>query len=167
MNNFPIHKIPYFLILIFLQIFIFLNNPLFGIAFCFVYVACILMWPIDANISALMTFSFFIGLVIDMFSNTLGVHTSASVFTAYTRTFWIKYLTPTGGYDKSNEISLKSLGRLWIINYLTINTLIHICLLYIIENLEIVHWGWFILKTLSSTLFTCLMIYVIEVLANN
>lgn len=162
MISFPYQKIGYFLILLMMQLLIFQNNALFGLAFGFVYIGCLIMWPLEANRSLLMTFGFFLGLFVDIFSNTLGIHMFACVLTAFLRTYLVEYLTPTGGYDKNSEISLNNMGISWFLSYVSIAVFFHLSVLYFVDTLSFQNFGWALLKIFASTLLTVFVIVLLE-----
>jgi hypothetical protein len=43
--------------------------------------------------------AFLLGITVDMFVDTPGVHTSASVFMAFVRPFVLRILAPRDGYE--------------------------------------------------------------------
>ncbi|MFQ3574952.1 MAG: hypothetical protein SNJ77_00800 [Cytophagales bacterium] len=162
MSSFPFQRLGYFVIMLMMQLLIFRDNALFGVAFGFVYVSCILMWPIDTNRSVLMTFAFFVGLIIDIFSDTLGMHIFTCVLTAFLRSFWIQSLTPTGGYDKNTDISLNSMGLSWFLSYVSICVFVHVFVLHLVESMSLKNFGWTLLKIVCSTMLTVFVFYTIE-----
>lgn len=153
------------LIYLILQIFIVRNFILAtNIAFCFVYVACILLLPNEINTSWVLVISFVIGLLVDIFYNTAGLHASATVLMGYLRGTVIKYLFPTKGLDTEIVISLKDMGAERFIRYIATLTLAHHTALFFIEagnfNLFLVT----IVRVICSVLFTTIMIFLIQYL---
>src|SRR5438045_8053101 len=86
-----------FVIYVLAQAF-FKNLILFNTGFCFLYVAFILLLPIETSNLFLMIAGFTIGFTVDVFYNSLGLHACTMVFIAYLRNFWLGTITPQGGY---------------------------------------------------------------------
>jgi len=95
------------LILVAVQIFLLKNLALFGVALCFLYLLIILSLPVSIGHIPLILLSFGIGLFIDMFYDTMGIHAASATFIGFIRPYWLKVISPTGGYDDSNEPTLK------------------------------------------------------------
>ena len=78
------------LLLIIAQTIIFNNINLFGYLNPFIYIIFIIYYPIKNDRIFFIFISFIIGLLIDVFSDTLGLHAAASVTIAYLRPFILK-----------------------------------------------------------------------------
>ncbi|WMJ71694.1 Rod shape-determining protein MreD [Cytophagaceae bacterium ABcell3] len=154
----------YFLLFAGLQVVLFLNVSLFNVAFCFVYIGFILLLPIETSKVVQMLSAFAIGLVVDIFYDTLGIHAAASVLIAYIRAHVINLLTPRGGYDTGIEISVQSLGFQWFITYAGILVFTHHFALFFLEVLSISNFGRILLKTFASSIFTVFVITLLQYL---
>ena len=64
-----------------------------------------------------MVLAFLMGLSIDVFSETLGLHTSAAVFLAFCRPFILKTISPRDGYELNQIPSMNQLGTSWFDNF--------------------------------------------------
>lgn len=94
-----------------LQLFIAQFVFLFQAAFCFVYVAFILLLPQrQGGSTVLLLIGFAVGLLIDMFYNSIGVHSFASVLMIYSRSLLSKYMLPVGEYEAATQLTLSKLG---------------------------------------------------------
>src|SRR6185295_20289334 len=76
----------------------FKNLVLFNTGFCFVYVAFILLMPIETSNLFLMIAGFIIGFTVDIFYDSLGLHAFTMVLIGYLRNYWLGIITPQGGY---------------------------------------------------------------------
>ena len=74
-----------------LQILIFNNINLFGYLNPYPYVLFILLYPVNSNKSVLLLSSFTLGILLDMFANSDGIHATASVILAYIRPSLFKF----------------------------------------------------------------------------
>jgi hypothetical protein len=149
-----IYNLFYFLLFFMLQIFLFQNISLSSYAFCFIYIGFILSLPIDTPHLLLMIIGMGIGLIIDIFYSTLGIHTASCVLVAYMRPHIINILTPRGGYDAGAQLSISSLGFQWILTYATILIFIHHLALFFLESWGFNAFFFTLLKTLCSSFFT-------------
>ena len=104
-----------FLLFVFLQVFIFNQleiNPYVHIMVSPLY---IMLLPFDLSVIRLLFISFFLGLFIDVLSNTFGLHASALVFMAYLRPFVFRWFAPRDGYDTIKNPSIFDMGNKWFI----------------------------------------------------
>ena len=153
-----------FVIYLILQIFVIRNFVLFDVAFCFVYVGCILLLPYEIGTTITLLLSFFIGLTVDIFYNTAGVHAAATVTMGYFRGSVVKFLFPTKGIENEIVISLKDMGAERFIRYIAILTLLHHTILFFIEAANPQLFIITILKIVCSVVFTTFMIFLLQYL---
>lgn len=154
----------YFILFFAAQILIFRNVALFNFAFCFIYIGFIILLPIEFPVMLILLISFFYGLMVDIFYDTMGIHTAATVLIAYMRSYIINLLTPRGGYDTSTEISIPSLGLQWFATYALILIAIHHFSLFLVES-----WGMSVAlrmigKTVLSSIFTLVVLILFQYL---
>jgi hypothetical protein len=104
------------------------------------------------------------GLLIDVFSDSLGIHMASSVLLMYLRYYVIRWLTPQGGYDTNTLPTVPSMGLQWYITYsLPLILAHHICLFYT-EAGGITSFFFTLTKVLSSTAFTLVVIVLFQYL---
>ena len=58
----------------------------------------------------LMGIGFVMGLAVDMFYDSVGLHAFACILIMYVRNYWLNNLTPQGGYDSGDSPSLSLHG---------------------------------------------------------
>ena len=151
-----------FLVYTILQILIVRNLVLFDTAFCYVYVAFILLLPIEVGVVTAMLFGFASGLFVDAFYNTFGIHAAASVFIMFIRQRWLTFLTPRGGYDIGIAPTPQALGLRWFVTYAFPLILIHHALIFFIEVADFQLFSFTLAKVLASAIFTLVMITIIQ-----
>lgn len=149
------------LLYLFLQIFFMRNIVLFNYAFCFIYIAGVLLLPIDIDRMYLLLIAFAIGFVVDMFSNTFGMHAAASVFIAYLRPFLILYQTKSKGTDRP-EIGIRTQGFGAFLAYIFPLILIHHSVLFFIEINNFGMILYTLIRIGASALLTTLLIVLLE-----
>lgn len=145
-----------------MQAFIFRGMILFDYGFAFVYVACVLLQPLDTPRVQLLWLAFIVGITTDFFYDTLGLHAACTVLLAYTRPWVLRLLTPARGYDQG--INPASLGLRWLATYLLLATFLHHLLVFGMEAATLSLAWVVLLKALLSMLYTTAVILLIQYL---
>ena len=140
-----LHKIGWFIGLVLLQVLILNNVHIAGYATPFLYIYLILKFESDTPRNALMLWAFFLGLAVDVFSDTPGMNAAATVLLAFLR--------PT---------FLRTMGILPFLKYLVVSVLIHHGLLLTLEFFSFAHIGTLLLRIAASTLLTVTCIMAVE-----
>ena len=99
-------NIKLFFWVIFFQIFILNNIQFSGYLNPYYYVILILSIPGKTSKSITLLLSFLIGSIIDVFSNSYGVHAFASVLIAYLKIIWIVKMNSNKDNDELFEINI-------------------------------------------------------------
>ena len=99
-----------FVFLVILQGLVLNNVDLFGFVSSYLYILVILLFPLEANKSMVLFLSFLLGMSVDMFSHTWGMHTSASVFAAFMRPGLLTVLAPRDGYPLGTRPDMSHMG---------------------------------------------------------
>lgn len=164
MNRLGILQVVSFFIFLFFQVIFLKNLSLFGTAFCFIYVGYLLLFPVETNSMALMAIGFALGISVDLFYISMGVHASATVLVAFLRKHWLNAITPQGGYDSGALPSIGAHGNQWFLIYSVPLIFIHHFAMFFIE-IGGFHMFWFTLgKVVASTLFTTSSIIILQYL---
>jgi rod shape-determining protein MreD len=108
--NFNTLRILSFFLFLLVQVLVFKNVVLFHTAFCFLYVLYLLIFPVETNPLLLMAVALALGLCVDIFYDSVGLHAMASVAMVYVRAYWLSRITPQGGYDRNSVPTLASNG---------------------------------------------------------
>ncbi len=128
-----------------------LNNVLVsGYINPFLYVLFILTLPVKFPRSAVLLLAFVSGLVIDMFTNTTGMHAAATVLMAYVRPAVLRFYAPRDGYDADAVPDISHFGFQWFLVYAATLVFVHHLALFFIE---VFRFSGFI-STLSRVLFS-------------
>ncbi len=147
----------------FLMHVVFFKNAVFmHTAFCFFYVGFFLRLPVDENPMVAMLTAFAMGLMIDLFYDSPGLHAMASVLIVFLRKQWLSILTPQGGYDSGSRPSLVQYGVLWYLLYALPLILIHQGVLFFTEAGGFQYFWTTAGKILASVVYTLLTIMLLE-----
>lgn len=151
----------YFVILALLQVLVLNNIHYLRLATPFVYLYCLLKIPVGVSRSQVLFFSFLLGFVIDMFSNTPGMHASACTFAGFLREPLIRLMhgkdLPIGIYPSFYTFGYKGFFR-----YVLLFVLIHHLALFFVEALSFFDSYFLLLRIGASVLTTVLLIMVLE-----
>ena len=159
-NRTIISMIVSFFMYVLFQVLLLKNFILFDTAFCFLYVAFILMLPLEMGPLAIMIISFFVGFTVDIFYDSIGVNAAASTFIAFLRPYWLNIITPRGGYEEIEIPNLKTMDFGWFFTYSLPLIFIHHTVLFYLEA------GGFDLffQTLSKVFFSTILSFFVIVL---
>ena len=166
MNSSLFLNIFRFIILLAIQIIVFNNINLFGFISPFPYVLFIILYPVNGNKSGLLIASFFLGLILDMFSNSGGIHTSASLALAYFRPAIFKFAF--GVSYEYQTIKLNDTLTPERFSFILVSVLIHHLTLFILEAFQFsLFWDILIRTLLSSVLTIAICIIIIYLIKPN
>lgn len=153
-----------FLVLVLFQVLFLKNFGLYNLAVPWLYILFILLLPLQTSNFLLFLLSFLLGLSVDMFVNSPGLHAAACTAMAFCRILLIRLITPRDGYESTIEPSLRVMGLRWFLIYAGILTLVHHLVLF---NLEVFRLEDVIIssvKAVSSALFTLFLIIISQYL---
>ena len=163
MNNNIINSIRFVVFLI-LQILLFNNINLFGFLNPYPYILFILLLPVNSNKSVVLLSSFTLGIILDMFANSGGIHTIASIVLAYIRPSLFKFAFGLSYEYQTVKIADKISPERITLLLLAIFT--HHFIVFFFEFFRIDLIFQILSRTLFSTLFTftisLLILYLIK-----
>ena len=151
----------YFVVLVLIQVLVLNNIHFLRVATPFLYLYFILKMPVGTSRTNVVFFSFLIGLVIDIFSNTPGMHAAACTFAGFIREPLIRLFMgkdlPEGIYP-----SYKTFGYGGFFRYTLLFVVIHHVTLFLIESLSFFDPLFLALRIGASVVTTILLICTIE-----
>ena len=164
MNSTLLVNVFRFVLLLAVQVIIFNNMNFLGYISPFPYLLFIILYPVNGNKSGLLIASFLLGLIMDMFSNSGGIHTTACLILAYFRPFIFKF-----SFGLSYEYQTVKLNDVLTperFSFILLSVVIHHFTLFILEAFQFSFILDILLRTLLSTVFTLLIcitiIYLIK-----
>lgn len=150
-----------FIVLVVVQIFLLDNIQVWGYLSPMIYILFIFSLPVRFPRGALLLLAFVLGLIIDIFNNTPGIHAFATVFMAYLRTPIIRMTTSLE--DMSNPTpSFRTFRVNGYLEYVIILVLVHHTILFLIESFSFVNISILIPKIFVSAAVTILLILGVE-----
>jgi|SRR6185436_11924502 len=153
-----------FIFLVGLQVTILNNIQLNGYINPYLYVLFILLLPVKFPKIPAMLIAFFVGVTIDIFTNTIGIHAGATVFMAYARPFVLKIFSPRDGYETDATPNIKDLGLQWWLAYSSVMVLIHHFALFYLEAFRLTEFFSTFLRVVLSTIATLILVLITQFL---
>ena len=165
MRQFIQHLI-WFVVLLSFQLLFLDNIHLLDVFFPMIYIYAILRLPSNLNTSAVLIISFFTGFTIDIFSNTPGMHASATTLMGFLR-YPILRLFVLKEDLINREVSASWLGNNIFWKYCVILVLIHHSALFILESFTLLNIQELLVKIPVCSLLTLLFIFAMEFVNSN
>ena len=153
-----------FIFLVIFQVLILNHIQLSGYINPYFYVYFILLLPFATPKWLLLVSAFFLGLTIDIFSNTPGINAAASVMMAFARPFVISAISTGTEYEVGERPSLKNQDMKWFLYYCVILILIHHFTLFFLEVFRFREFFATFFRVVLSSAFTLLLVMISEYL---
>lgn len=151
-----------FFFLLLIQIIILNNIGLYNMVNPYLYVMFILLLPLETPLYLLLSLSFLLGLSMDIFSNTGGMHAAACTLMGFVRPLILLIITPRGGYEHQPVPNLKNMGIQWFFTYSLILVLVHHLLLFQLEVFRLNEFLITFTRSILSTIFTLVLIFITQ-----
>ena len=119
----------------------------------YIYILFVLLLPLNSPRYAVLLLAFLIGITIDIFSNSLGVHAFATVFAAYFRPYVIRLIS-NREEDMSNYPGLMQTQSRWFLGYITIMVVLHHTVLFYLEVFTFHNFFETLFRIFVSSVFT-------------
>jgi len=166
MSNVIFSNILRFFGLLIVQVLIFKKIVIGGSEFIYVsliiYPLFLILLPLRTPHSILVFLGFVIGVLVDAFYDSYGVHASASVFVGFIRPYVLKIIEPKGGYMLNSSPTKRRLGPSWFFIYSSIILFAHLFFYFSVEAFTFHYIGDIILKTVSSFLISIVIIMLYQ-----
>jgi hypothetical protein len=152
-----------FISLVLVQVLIFNQVQFSGFFNPYIYVLFVLLLPLSTPRYLMLISAFLLGFVIDVFSNSLGVHSAATVFVAYVRPLVIRLISNRED-DRSDYPGLNQNKLSWFINYTFIVVFIHHAILFYLEVYTFANFFNTLYRVILSSLFSIIVIVLSQFL---
>ena len=155
MNSAMLFNIARFILLLATQILIFNKFDFLGYINPFPYILFIILYPVNGNKYGLLAASFLLGITMDLFCNSGGVHAAACVMLAFLRPSIFKF-----SFGLSYEYQTVRLNDVLTperFSFIFLAVVIHHLTLFVLEVFTFEFIWNIILRTIVSTLFTIII----------
>lgn len=162
MNNVVTTNIVRFIALVLIQVLVLNNINFMGYINPYIYILFIILFPVKNNRMLIIFLSFLLGLSVDLFLDSGGVHAAACVTIAYIRPILLKFSFGMIYEHQTIKFSNTELGQR--LTYFAFIVFIHHLILFSLEIFNASQILLILKKSLFSGIFTlilCLLITVI------
>lgn len=126
----------------------------------YLYVLFIISLPFDTPPWATLLLGFALGMAMDFFTSTPGMHAGACTVMAFARLWMLRLLEPRDGYDTGKRPIVQHLGIRWYMAFAGVLVLVHHLWLFFVEVYRFDDFFSTLLRALMSaaaTLVLCLL----------
>jgi rod shape-determining protein MreD len=159
MNSTILFNTIRFVLLIAAQVIIFNNINLFEFINPLPYILFILLYPVNTNKSGLLIASFLLGLTIDLFENSGGVHATACLVLAYIRPAFFRFAFGLSYEYQTIKINDRLSPERFTFIFISIIT--HHLILFLLEFFKFTFLFEIFIRTITTTLFTLVVSIII------
>ncbi len=164
MNSALLFNIIRFILLVAAQVVLFNKINFLEYINPFPYLLFIILYPVNSNKTGLLVASFLLGLTVDMFCNSGGVHATACLVLAFVRPYIFKFAF--GLSYEYQTVKLNDVLTPQRFSFILVSVLIHHFILFLLEIFQLSFILEVLIKTLFSSIFTIiicvLIIYLIK-----
>lgn len=149
-------------ILVLAQVIVFNHICLFNVAVPLVFIYLLVRLPITLSVNWMLTIGFFLGLTVDIFSDTYGMNTLACTIEAMMRKPILRLYVPREEDLTRPEPSMYSLGTATYLKYLLTLTLLYCSLMFLIEAFTFFNPVRLLLRIVFSTILSMALMIGID-----
>lgn len=146
-----------FITLVLLQVLLLNHINFLGYINPYLYILFIIIYPLDGNRSLLIFLSFLLGLSVDFFGDSGGIHAAACVLIAYMRPLILKF--SFGVSYEYNMIKINKAPIIERITYISLMVFVHHLVLFSLEIFGLSHILLLLKSTLFSGIFSILIVF--------
>lgn len=150
------------IVLVLLQVLLFNNIQFSGYVNPYIYIIFILLLPVEIPSWLLLLLSFGTGMIIDLYSGSPGMHSSASVLAGFVRPYVLRLISPRDGYETGAQPSMLIYGFRWFLMYSVIIVIVHHTALFYLEVFRFTDFFRTLLRVMLSSVFTIIFVLIIE-----
>ena len=156
-----VNRLVMFVVLLVVQVLVLNHVWLLNVATPLLYVYFAITFPRNTEKGEVLGWCFFLGLLIDLFSNTPGLAAGTLTLIGMTQTYLVELFVPRDSVENL-EVSAATLGWGKFSMLSGILTLIYCLLFFILEAFNFFDWQLWILRAVFSTVLTLLLMLAIE-----
>lgn len=132
----------------------------------FIYPVFILIMPIRISRQMILVFGFLIGLSMDFFYESPGVHAATATFIAYVRSGILGILEPRGGYNVQSSPTKYHHGASWFFAYSAIFMIIYMLFYFSVDFFTFYYLIDILKNSALSFGFSIIIIWILQFIFN-
>lgn len=150
------------LLMVLLQVWVFNYTYLFRVATPFVYLFDLMLLPIGFSKVGSTLLGAVLGMIIDVFSGTPGLHMASTALTGFLRPYFLRFLMKPD-IDTTLPPASKVMGK-GVFLILFIWVFIHHSLLFFLDAFSGFNWWVLIVRLGASSIFTYVCLVILQLL---
>ena len=143
------------------QAIVFNHVHLFGCATVLLYVYFVIMFPRNYPRWAILLWSFFLGLGVDVFSNTPGMAAASLTLTGFVQPYLLTLFIPREAPENMKS-AVSTLGFTKFLTYAAMLVLLHCLAFFTIESFSFFNWMQWAMNIVGTTLLTLVLLMTLE-----
>lgn len=147
-----LYEILSFIILVLLQVLVFNQISIFGLATPFIYIYFILKLPIGRNIFYVIIMGFLLGTIIDIFLDTPGINATATTIVATLRKPLLRLFFTKEEFEEFVPSIHSAPGAFFKFSLVAVS--LHQIVLFSLEALSLFNFNILLLRLISSIVLT-------------
>ena len=156
-----INRVIMFVVLLLVQVLILNRVWLFNVATPLLYVYFVVSFPRNSAKGEVLAWSFALGLMVDLFSNTPGMVSGTMTLVALLQPYLLELYVPRDSAENL-EVTSATLGRSKFLTFSTILTLLYCLVFFILEAFNFFEWQLWLLRAVCSTVLTMVLMLAID-----
>lgn len=160
MNKTLLHSIR-FVALVLAQVLIINHLRLGGYVHPYIYLIFIMLLPVNMPKWQVLLLGFALGLTVDVFTGTLGLHAGATTLMAFCRPAVLRLVSGHQKLENVQEPNLAQLGGIWFLRYAFCLVLVHHFALFFLESFSFHLIGQVLLRILLSVPVSVFLIMMV------
>lgn len=161
MNLDFLHRLIAFIILALVQGLVLNHVHLFDVATPMVYVFFVLTFRRNSFRAGILIWSFLLGLIVDIFSNTPGVGAASMTLMAFIQPYLLFLIMPRDSAEDM-EVSMTTLGMARFTYFTLIVSFLFCLVFFTLEVFSFNHWLYWLECVGGSWVLTFVLILVVE-----
>ncbi|MGK4566071.1 rod shape-determining protein MreD [Flavobacterium sp. 3HN19-14] len=159
MNSAVLFNIARFILLLAAQVVIFNHMEFSNYLNPYPYVLFIILYPVNGNKFGLLLASFFLGLIVDCFMDSGGVHAAACLTLAYLRPTFFKFSFGVSYEYQTVKINDRLTPERF--SFILISVVTHHFVLFLLEIFSVSLFWNMALRQIFSTIFTIIICIIL------
>jgi rod shape-determining protein MreD len=156
-----INRVIMFVVQLLVQVLILNRVWIFNVATPLLYVYFVISFPRNSAKGEVLAWSFALGLMVDLFSNTPGMASGTMTLVALLQPYLLELYVPRDSAENL-EVTSATLGRSKFLTFSTILTLLYCLVFFILEAFNFFEWQLWLLRAVCSTVLTMVLMLAID-----
>jgi len=153
-----------FIVSVLLQVLVLNHILIFRMISPFFYLIFLLLLPYDTPRAMLIFLGFILGLSIDAFTNTLGVHAAVCVVIGFVRPAILNKISTRETRESVSAPRISTMSLNWFISYTAIFVTIHHLLLFMLEAFTFQGFFFTLIRAILSGILSIVLIVISQFL---